>query len=83
MDKENFKKRFKGIKMWKYVPLLIKQCKIYKNSRDDWTDTALEMKDNWEEEHKLVKLFSYLLILVSLWGVVNFIALILRLGGIL
>jgi hypothetical protein len=44
MKEKQFKKEFKGIKMWKYVPLLIKQCKEYKDSRDDWMESALDLE---------------------------------------
>ncbi|MCX6748698.1 MAG: hypothetical protein NT076_03765 [Candidatus Pacearchaeota archaeon] len=67
-NKNLFKtKEYKGVKPYKYVPLLERQCRIYKNSRDDWIDTALDLKESADYQEKIKdKLMFFLLVIAGL-----------------
>jgi len=49
MKKSQFNKKYKEIKMYKYVPLLEKEIRRQINQKYDWMETAVELEDTKKE----------------------------------
>lgn len=63
MDQIQFNRKYKGIKMHKYVPLLENQVKEEITRRKDWMEKCFEFKDEIKD---LIHERRYLLFLIIL-----------------
>lgn len=67
MRKREFDKKYKGIKMHKFVPKLEYEIKKQIERKDDWIKTCFKIKEDYKEEiNDLLKERYYLLSLIGL-----------------
>ena len=87
MDTVKFKKKYKGIKMNLYVPLLEQEVKDIIHTKNDWMETSLDLQEQIDNKLYRANITRYYcwwsIILVLLCGIfVGFNYLIIRLFGV-